>query len=186
MAKVIPATIGEALYWAYANLGMAHAAISSGCTQYARVHYMIRAKLYSRLRTGAMDLGPLSDDERVKLDGPKLCCYCGSGITLSLDHLLPKSLGGPGSGDNLVWCCRSCNSSKGACDLLAWHKRRGKFPPLLVLRRYLKLAIIQCRALDLMDCSLRQAPDNLPFSLEYLPTAYPPLSDLCLRRVRRC
>ena len=48
------------------------------------------------------------------------CCYCGTDLRtsepseLTLDHLLPRSLGGDNSNDNLVLACRSCNSARGA------------------------------------------------------------------------
>ena len=46
------------------------------------------------------------------------CAYCGQGIetagvTLSLDHLQPYSLGGSNSETNLVTCCTRCNSARG-------------------------------------------------------------------------
>ncbi|WP_080681919.1 HNH endonuclease [Sorangium cellulosum] len=48
------------------------------------------------------------------------CVYCGTTPPPKLhgDHLIPRHRGGPESGDNLVWACRSCNSSKNARDLL--------------------------------------------------------------------
>ncbi|WP_339765059.1 HNH endonuclease [uncultured Sulfitobacter sp.] len=44
-------------------------------------------------------------------DGNK-CHYCGSTQRLSLDHVVPQSRGGPHTDDNLVTCCKSCNSAK--------------------------------------------------------------------------
>ena len=37
---------------------------------------------------------------------------------LSIDHLIPIKKGGANSGENLVWACRTCNSSKCATDAL--------------------------------------------------------------------
>ena len=45
-----------------------------------------------------------------------MCQYCGrrcSTSELSLDHLVPRRLGGQATGDNLVCCCVSCNARKG-------------------------------------------------------------------------
>ena len=42
------------------------------------------------------------------------CVSCGSTEELSLDHIIPFSMGGPDTEDNLQTMCRSCNSSKGA------------------------------------------------------------------------
>lgn len=42
------------------------------------------------------------------------CQYCGKrSRELTLDHVLPRSRGGQGSWENLVACCRACNSKKG-------------------------------------------------------------------------
>lgn len=44
------------------------------------------------------------------------CQYCGnkSGAgDLTLDHVLPRSRGGPGTWENLVAACRRCNNRKG-------------------------------------------------------------------------
>jgi 5-methylcytosine-specific restriction endonuclease McrA len=42
------------------------------------------------------------------------CQYCG-GVrgTLTLDHVIPRSRGGPSSWDNIVTCCAPCNRRKG-------------------------------------------------------------------------
>src|SRR3990167_152254 len=46
------------------------------------------------------------------------CVYCGlgpiDGIRLSVDHIIPRSLGGDNSPRNRVAACKSCNSSKNA------------------------------------------------------------------------
>ncbi|MFG1683557.1 HNH endonuclease [Nonomuraea sp. NPDC049269] len=42
------------------------------------------------------------------------CVRCGVDADLSLDHIVPWSLGGPDTIDNLQTLCRPCNSSKGA------------------------------------------------------------------------
>jgi hypothetical protein len=105
-------TVGELLHWSYANLAMAHAAVSANAEKYHPRHYMIRSRLYAGLSTGAMKIGPLADDERLKMILPQACCYCGDRELLTVDHLIPTKRGGANTGDNLVWACRSCNSSK--------------------------------------------------------------------------
>lgn len=41
------------------------------------------------------------------------CQYCGRRASdLTLDHVLPRSRGGPTSWENVVACCRSCNARK--------------------------------------------------------------------------
>lgn len=42
-----------------------------------------------------------------------LCQYCGlPAAELTLDHVVPRSRKGPTSWDNVVACCRDCNSRK--------------------------------------------------------------------------
>jgi len=123
-------TVGGSLHWCYANLAMAHAALDSGATAYGRPHFMVRARLLKGLTEGTMAVGSLVEDERLKFVLPRACCYCGTDGRLSVDHLIPTSRGGLDSGDNIVWSCGPCNSSKGATDLLRWYAGRGEFPPL--------------------------------------------------------
>ena len=179
LAHMIPTTVGELLHWSYANLAMAHAALTAKTENYGRTQFMIRARLYKGLNAGTMSIGPLADDERLKMILPQACYYCASRERLSVDHLIPTKKGGKNIGDNLVWACRSCNSSKCATDALDWLGQRNQFPPLLLLRRYLKLAVELCRERDLMEATLDAAPE-LPFSLWAVPLSYPKPSQLTL------
>ena len=129
-------TLEELLYWSYANLGMAHAACVKGSKKYGVFHFKIRSRLFSGFMSGEMQIGDLFDDERLKMILPQSCCYCGSSINLSVDHIFPRSKGGENKGENYVWSCRSCNSSKGSSDMLVWLESKGQFPPILLLRRY--------------------------------------------------
>jgi hypothetical protein len=172
-------TVRERLVWTYANLAMAHAAVSAGSARYGATHFMIRARLRKGLQAGTMKLGTLLDDERVKMNADRACAYCGSGARLSLDHLIPKSAGGTESADNVVWACRPCNSSKGDTDLLRWMTTQGRFPPLLLLRRYLKLAFRHFDEAGLMD-SDEATVEARPFDLAALPDSFPPPSSLVL------
>lgn len=55
------------------------------------------------------------------------CVYCGEGSELgkglTLDHLQACDLGGTNAPSNLVTCCRSCNSAKGALTMRTWLRR---------------------------------------------------------------
>lgn len=172
-------TVGELLHWSYANLAMAHSAISHKAGKYGGREYMVRSRLYAGLNKQTMNIGPLADDERLKMVLPQACCYCASRECLSVDHLIPTRRGGPNSGDNLVWACRSCNSSKCARDAIEWLAERNQFPPLLLLRRYLKLAIEMSRERNLMNAPLSTAPE-VPFSLSAIPRMYPSPRELKL------
>lgn len=175
------ATVAERLYWAYADLAKAHAAVTAGATSYSPVHFMIRAKLFKGLCTGTMSIGSLLDDEWVKMTMPRGCAYCGVTEALTLDHLVSRYLGGLDIGDNVVWACRSCNSARGARDLLAWYAVRNTLPPLLILRTYLELALLWFEREDLLGCPLDdRAVAESPFKLDCLPDHLPSPSGLSL------
>jgi len=55
----------------------------------------------------------LSRKNIIRRDGHQ-CQYCGKGdVTLTVDHVIPKSKGGNDSWENLVAACVSCNNRKG-------------------------------------------------------------------------
>lgn len=181
MPKPKLATVQDSLYWSYANLAMACDAVKHGRTEYSKVHFIIRSKLNAGLRDGMMNVRSIARDEAMKLKMPQACSYCGSDNNLSMDHLIPRDRGGPESGDNIVWACRPCNSSKGSTDMLVWMQKQNRFRPLLLLRRYLKLAITFCEQQGIMSMPLEDVaslPFDLPFNLEAVPHSYPRPAEL--------
>lgn len=71
------------------------------------------------------------------------CQYCGiTGRDLTIDHVVPKRMGGPATWENLVTCCRRCNSKKGDKELrntgmrLRREPRRPRFVPYISLAKY--------------------------------------------------
>ena len=73
------------------------------------------------------------------------CQYCGAkGKELTIDHVIPRWVGGENSWDNLVACCRKCNLKKAdktpqqAGMKLGRRPRRPHFIPYLSLPLYLK------------------------------------------------
>jgi 5-methylcytosine-specific restriction endonuclease McrA len=183
MAKPDPdlPTLRHRIAWSYANLARAHAALNDGAKRYATVHHVIRARLFGGLRDGTMAMRSLYDDERLKLTLPRCCAYCGAADDLTLDHLIPRLRDGSDAADNLVCACRSCNSSKGARDLMDWMDRAERFPAVYVLRRYLKLAAGWSDRNALLDVPFAIALEaSPPFAAEALPRTFPPLSSLAL------
>jgi hypothetical protein len=182
---------------------MAVASFQHNEAAYQKPDFMVRSKVYYGLLRGTLQLGSFLKDEKLKAITSDACCYCNSQSDLTLDHLIPRLKGGKHSADNYVVACRSCNSSKKALDLLEWMAKKGRFPPLGLLRRYLKLVIHYCVENDLMDNVLEQkngaqrqlslfddwektieAPggngpgDGLPFTIELVPHVFPAPVDL--------
>jgi 5-methylcytosine-specific restriction endonuclease McrA len=72
------------------------------------------------------------------------CQYCGhTAKDLTVDHIVPKRLGGPTSWENLVCCCKKCNTRKGDKTLLqvgftlARQPRRPKYVPFISLTKFM-------------------------------------------------
>jgi len=174
MARRTFDTLGEVLFWSYANLAMADAAVRKGDASYGISHFMIRAKLFKNLCDGTTSPRSLYFDERDKMLSQGRCSYCGANDHPSLDHLLARHAGGTDSAENLVPACRRCNSSKGKRDVLEWAFGKGVFLPLSVLRRYLKLSIRHSVENDLLDLPRDEfASRQLPFSVALVPMKYP-------------
>ncbi len=85
-----------------------------------------------RLR-GYDDMGNMSTKSkkyfRVLSRYDEKCAYCGAGIygrdettrgNATVDHIIPQSKDGTNAEDNLLPCCRSCNSSKGSKTLYGY------------------------------------------------------------------
>ena len=73
------------------------------------------------------------------------CQYCGSkGKELTIDHVVPRWVGGENTWDNMVACCRRCNLKKAdktpqQANMKLYRKpKRPHFIPYLSLPLYLK------------------------------------------------
>lgn len=174
-------TIRELIYYAYANLAMAHSAVDKGQEKYEVFNFMIRARLFKGLKEGRLNMRSIFDDEKVKLQTGQVCNYCGAAEKLALDHIFPIALGGRDDAENLIYACRTCNSSKGSKDLMEWMGYRGRFLPLMIIRRYLKLTYSYCAENKLLDESTEESKGlNLPFRIEFIPLEYPDPDELTL------
>ena len=174
MAKQKIETVRELIYYSYANLAMAHTAVEKKQVKYEMFNFMIRAKLFKGLKDGTMSMRTIFDDEKIKLQTGQLCNYCGSPEKLALDHIFPQKYGGQDNAENLIYACRTCNSSKGKKDLMEWMIFRGQFLPLMIIRRYLKLTFSYCNQYGLLDKNIEELNGlELPFKIELLPTSFP-------------
>lgn len=72
------------------------------------------------------------------------CQYCGSHKDLTIDHVIPRWVGGPQTWENLVTCCRKCNLKKAdktpvqAGMKLKKQPKRPHYVPYLSLQKYLR------------------------------------------------
>lgn len=174
-------TIRNHIYLSYANLAMAHTAVEKNQVKYEKFNYMIRSRLLKGLKEGKMQMKTIFDDEKIKIQTGQICNYCGSSEELALDHIFSQRFGGKDNAENLIFACKSCNSSKGKKDLMEWMEYRKHFLPLMIIRRYLKLTYAYCDEHDLLDKTIKDIVDlELPFKIENLPIKFPNPSELVL------
>ncbi len=57
-------------------------------------------------------MSPVNRREVLRRDN-HICQYCGSTRRLTIDHVIPRSKGGPHTWDNVVAACEKCNGAKG-------------------------------------------------------------------------
>lgn len=72
------------------------------------------------------------------------CQYCGlRGGDMTVDHIVPRKLGGPTSWENLVCCCKKCNAAKGDKTLaqvgytLRTIPRKPEYVPFISLTQFI-------------------------------------------------
>src|SRR5690625_2346587 len=169
-------TVGKCLHYAYANLEMTRWAMNEGAKKYIRKHYRRRMWVYAAYRAGTRRPASLVRDDVEKLRRGDICAYCDTVGRTTSDHILPKSRGGPDTGDNIVRSCRSCNSRKGSKDLFECYATRGAeaFPPLFLVRTYLKLSIAWAGENSIMRTPLSEIElTSLPFRPDLIPGRFP-------------
>lgn len=62
--------------------------------------------------------------EMAKVYFGEKCCYCGSTVALTKDHLQPLNDNGTMTVDNIVPACQKCNSSKKDEHWLSWYQKQ--------------------------------------------------------------
>jgi len=67
VAQVVPSTIGESLYWSYAQMAMAFASARHDKPTYQQIDFIIRSKTYYGLLRGKIKLGTMYRDEQEKI-----------------------------------------------------------------------------------------------------------------------
>ncbi len=88
------------------------------------------------------------------------CVYCGQ-RSESIDHMLPRSRGGPSVTENCVPACLSCNGQKGDTEIFVWYRSQSFYDPrrAMALRAWgegdMKLAL---RLLEWVRPSTKHSP----------------------------
>lgn len=176
-------TFADLLYISYSGLQMMGFAFSKGKKRYDKECYAFRMAAVKKFKAGEMKISDLYQNIIRQMTSPHdSCWYCGRPVAvcgaLTADHIFPRMKGGKNVSANLIMVCRSCNSSKGTRDLLAWHYEHGVFPPMRVLAHYLKLVNQYAVDNGLLSRSLDELSNmDLPFDFHYMPRSYPQPED---------
>lgn len=100
-------------------------------------------------RTKRTPKKPIANEVRVPMlvkravwlrDGGK-CVYCGSGRALTVDHVIPRRMGGSNDPTNLVTACHEHNSLRGACPIkfwAMWFEEETGVPAVITLTRVIE------------------------------------------------
>ena len=126
-------TVRDLIYWQYAKIISESA--GAGKKQYSFVMDRFR-----KLASGGISWSTTIREYVKEHEKAEEYIYCGTKKDLTIDHILPKSGGGPDSPDNAVWVCRSCNSAKGDRRLYEWYELDRRYEvPRIAEGKYLKL-----------------------------------------------
>ncbi len=142
-------TIKDLIFWQYAKI----IAASAGIGKYDYGFVMAKFK---QLRQGEIFWNEIREYIKEK-ERKDECIFCGSHTSLTLEHLLPQSFNGPDTEKNVVWICKSCNSSKGSRRLYEyWAVLAGveaaKYDvPRIAEGKYLKFAYETLKEKDLLE-----------------------------------
>jgi hypothetical protein len=59
--------------------------------------------------------------QKIKDKWDNQCAYCGCGEELTIDHIVPRSKGGPDFTKNCLCACHSCNQDKAHTPMEEWY-----------------------------------------------------------------
>ena len=126
-------TVRDLMFWQYAKI------ISNSAGE-GKSNYGFIMDRFKRLQSGEIQWSSSIREyvkERERID---TCVYCGTEGNLTLEHMLPRSRGGPDIPENAVWVCASCNSQKGSKRLYQWYGLTNRNAlPRIAEGKYLKL-----------------------------------------------
>lgn len=126
-------TIRDLIFWQYAK-------IISESAGYGKKQYGFVMDRYKKLCSGEISWSTSIREYVKEREKAGTCIYCGKETDLTLEHILPRSRGGPDSPDNAVWICKSCNSTKGDKRPYEWYGLDNRYGlPRIAEGKYLKL-----------------------------------------------
>lgn len=130
-------TLRDLIFWQYAK-------IIAGSAGMGKKRFGFVMSKFKQLQHGEIFWNEIREyiKEREKMDE---CIFCGARGNLTIEHLIPRSLGGPDDEKNLIWICKRCNLKKGRNRLYEgwtkiWGLESAKYNiPRIAEGKYLKL-----------------------------------------------
>lgn len=154
MPPAVVKTVRDLIYWQYAKI----IADSAGV---GKKDYGFVMNKFKELRSGSISWNEIREYVKERENGD-VCGFCGATADLTLEHLLPQKYHGPNVEKNLVWICKSCNSSKGARRLYEYFAvqadvEAAKYEvPRIAEGKYLKFAFETLKEKNLLTTSASQ------------------------------
>jgi hypothetical protein len=88
-------TLKDLLYWQYAK-------IISGSAGFGKSNHRFIMDRYKKLKSGEIEWSTSIREWVHERESPDICIYCGGGGPLTVEHMIPRSRGGPDHPDNAV------------------------------------------------------------------------------------
>ncbi len=154
MPPAVVKSVKDLIYWQYAKI----IADSAGM---GKKDYGFVMNKFKELRAGSISWNEIREYVKERKNGDA-CGFCGATADLTLEHLLPQKHHGPNVEKNLVWICKSCNSSKGARRLYEYFAvqagvEAAKYEvPRIAEGKYLKFAFETLKEKNLLTTSAAQ------------------------------
>lgn len=131
-------TVKDLIFWQYAKIIADSAGIGK------KDYGFVMAK-FKQLSQGEIFWNQIREYVKEK-ENKDECIFCGAKTDLTLEHLLPQIFNGPDDEKNVIWLCKSCNSSKGSRRLYEYFAIKAGVEaakygvPRIAEGKYLKLA----------------------------------------------
>jgi hypothetical protein len=146
-------TLRDLIFWQYAK-------IISESAGFGKANYGFIMDRFKRLRSGEIEWSTSIREWIHERENPGQCIYCGATGSLTVEHMLPLSRGGPDHPDNAVWACPNCNSSKGDRRLYEFFSLEDRNRiPRIAEGKYLKLLYDQLDRRGLLDIDRKKIPE---------------------------
>lgn len=123
----------DLIFWQYAKIISESAGVG-------KKNFRFVMNRFKKLQTGEIRWSTSIREYVKEKEKPGECIYCGTKTELVVDHLLPRSRGGPDHPDNAAFVCTRCNSSKSDKRLYEWYGIENRYNlPRIAEGKYLKL-----------------------------------------------